>query len=190
VFLRSLTIKHYRSLENVQLDKLDHFNVLIGRNNSGKSSVFGALQFLYRSLKGGVSDWERVLTDLELNRSLEMTLTFAPRQQDREEFIDLVSTTEAQTGRRAEMLNSPLLRQIEYSFKAPTGQPHLLHLRHTKVLAENNIWAIMQQMTGPEDTTNPNSRIVDLDSYGERNPSGFVLNESMLDVVHLAGGTH
>jgi len=46
MFLRSLAIKNYRSLEDVKLDKLDHFNVLIGRNNSGKSSVFGALQLV------------------------------------------------------------------------------------------------------------------------------------------------
>src|SRR3712207_2242499 len=106
MLLRSLTIKNYRSLEGVQLNRLDRFNVLIGRNNSGKSSVFGALQFLNNRLRGTVSDWERVLTDLDLTRSLEIILTFEPRQQDREEFIDLVATTEAQRRRRADMLNS------------------------------------------------------------------------------------
>ena len=104
--MRSLTIKNYRSLEDVRLDRLDRFNVLIVRNNSGKSSVFGALQFLYSSLKGSALNGERVLTDLDVNRSLEIVLTFEPRQQDREEFIDLVSTTEAQEGRRADMLHS------------------------------------------------------------------------------------
>jgi AAA15 family ATPase/GTPase len=46
MFLRSLTIKNYRSLENVKLPDLGRFSVLIGRTNSGKSSVFGALEFL------------------------------------------------------------------------------------------------------------------------------------------------
>jgi predicted ATPase len=188
VFLRSLTIKNYRSLEDVRLNRLDRFNVLIGRNNSGKSSVFGALQFLYDSLTGSISDSERVLTDLDPSRSLEVVLTFEPRQQDREELIDLVSTTEGQKGRRADILSSPLLRQIEYSFKAPVGRPHLLHLRQTRVLAEDNSWAVMQRMFGDESVTNPNSTVVDLDSYGERMPSGFALNESMLDVDHLARG--
>ena len=41
--LRLLEIKNFRSLEHVELDRFDQFNVLIGRNNSGKSAFFGAL---------------------------------------------------------------------------------------------------------------------------------------------------
>ena len=43
MFLESLEITNYRSLEHVKLDHLQKFNVLIGRNNAGKSSVFNAL---------------------------------------------------------------------------------------------------------------------------------------------------
>jgi predicted ATP-dependent endonuclease of OLD family len=81
VFLQSLTNKNYRWLEDVRLNRLDRFNVLIGRNNSGKSSVFSALQFLYDGLTSSVSDSERVLTDLDPSRSLEVMLTFEPSDE-------------------------------------------------------------------------------------------------------------
>ncbi len=61
-----MTIKNYRSLEDVTLDKLDHFNVLIGRNNSSKSSVFGALQLVNSVVKGEGFDEQRVLTNLDV----------------------------------------------------------------------------------------------------------------------------
>ncbi len=146
MLLRSLTIKNYRSLEEVRLEKLGRLNVLIGRNNSGKSSVFGALQELNATLRGGGEVPDRVLTDSDLNRSLELTLTFEPRQEDREVFVDLVATTDAQRSRREEMLAGPLLRQIEFFFKAPKGQSSLLHLRETRLWAEDNRWAVSQRM--------------------------------------------
>jgi predicted ATPase len=189
LFLRSVTIKNYRSLEDVRLEGLARFNVLIGRNNSGKSSVFGALQVLYGSLTGNGSDWERVLTDLEPNRSLEIVLTFESRKQDREEFIDLVSTTEEQKRRRADMVNSPLMCQMEFSFSPPVGQPQLLHLRSTRVLTENNMWALVQEMVGPEQTSNPSSRVIDLDSYGGRHGArGLVLDDTLMDMDTLTQG--
>jgi AAA15 family ATPase/GTPase len=46
MFLRSIEIQNYRSLEQVRLDNLQQFNVLIGRNNAGKSSVFEAISWL------------------------------------------------------------------------------------------------------------------------------------------------
>src|SRR5215211_2642623 len=108
MFLRSLVIKNYRSLEDVRLEKLGRFNVLIGRNNSGKSSVFGVLQVLNAVMQQEPIEVERVLTKLDQSRSLEITLTFEPRSQDREEFVNLLPKTEAQWRRRKEMLDSPL----------------------------------------------------------------------------------
>jgi AAA15 family ATPase/GTPase len=46
MFLDALEVKNYRSLEDVKLDSFDRFNVLIGRNNTGKSSVIGVLDLL------------------------------------------------------------------------------------------------------------------------------------------------
>lgn len=188
MFLRSLTIKNYRSLEEVQLGKLERFNVLIGRNNSGKSSVFGALQLLSRRVREGALDLQRVLTDMDRTRSLELVLAFKPKHEDREEYVDLVSTTEGQRGRRAEILRSPLLREVEFTFKAPEGQPGLLHLRQTRVRTEDNQWAVVQSMHGDALTGNPASYLTNTGGYGPHFPGGVTLNQTVMDVESVRSG--
>jgi len=188
MFLSSLEIKNYRSLEHVELDKLGRFNVLIGRNNSGKSAVFGALTLLNNVIRGVGADWEAVLTDKDKTRSLEMRLLFQTRLGEREEFINLLCG--AGHSRHPEALKkSPLLRQVEFLFRAPRGTPGLLHLRETRLLAEDNRWAVAQRMVGAELETNPISNVVNIGEVAksrsseclradlfdvERNPTGQV----------------
>ncbi len=52
MLLRTLEIQNYRSLESAALGDLSQFNVLIGRNNSGKSAIFGGLSLLGKSIRG------------------------------------------------------------------------------------------------------------------------------------------
>lgn len=42
--LKSLVIKNFRMLEDFKVDKLGHVNLIVGKNNSGKSSVLEALR--------------------------------------------------------------------------------------------------------------------------------------------------
>lgn len=44
--LDSLTIKNFRILEDVTIEKLGHVNLIVGKNNSGKSTVLEALALL------------------------------------------------------------------------------------------------------------------------------------------------
>jgi AAA15 family ATPase/GTPase len=73
MLLYTIEIKNYRSLEHVKLDNLQHFNVLIGRNNAGKSSVFLALSQLGLVLQGQFLPPE-VLTDRDPGRALSRIL--------------------------------------------------------------------------------------------------------------------
>jgi energy-coupling factor transporter ATP-binding protein EcfA2 len=180
MFLYSLTIKNYRSLEDVQLDRFGRFNVLIGRNNSGKSSVFGALQLLNTVLRGGSVEPNRVLTDLDQARLLKITAVFQPRPQDREEYIDLICGDGPQANRRREMLDSSLLRLVSFHFESPQGQSHILHLYETKVLTEDNEWATIQRVDDPT-MSNPNSTIVRLDAL-RNHTNAVALNRTVLDV--------
>ena len=41
---REIEIKSYRGLRNIKLTDLERINVLIGENNSGKTSVLEAIQ--------------------------------------------------------------------------------------------------------------------------------------------------
>src|SRR6266699_6105692 len=89
MLLHSLEISNYRSLEHIKLDNLQQFNVLIGRNNAGKSSVFQTLYELNNIYANrGIS--ADVLTRHDNTRALEINFTFKPNQQEREEFAEIL----------------------------------------------------------------------------------------------------
>ena len=87
--LTRLHIKNFRSLENVELRGLKQFNVLIGKNNSGKSSFFSALRFL-SGIVGNRPIYtlgNNIITDFSKEVVLEMALEFQPSEQERKEII-------------------------------------------------------------------------------------------------------
>lgn len=51
--LHHVSIKRYRSAENVEVSGIGEFNVFIGKNNSGKSTLLSAIQAFYRCIKNG-----------------------------------------------------------------------------------------------------------------------------------------
>ena len=159
MLLHSLEIKNYRSLENVKLDNLQQFNVLIGRNNAGKSSIFQALYDLIRVFnRESISS--DVLTDRDMGRPLEITLTFKPRLQEREEFVDILIAAGFDAQRRETVLKSPFLRMVQFSFRAMPGNPYLMHLRKTGMFSEDGRWATIQTMVGYENVANPDQKYV------------------------------
>jgi hypothetical protein len=159
MFLRSLGIKNYRSLEQVELNRLGDFNVLIGRNNSGKSAVFGALMLLNDAMHGRSIDWDSSLTSRDLTRILELRLLFEPRPQDRDKFIDIVGP-QLDEDRQAGINKSPFFRQVEFLFQTGgTGGP--LELRNIKLLSEDGHWA---NIMGVNSGNNPKIKAVDLRS--------------------------
>jgi predicted ATPase len=170
MYLSSLSIKNYRSLEDVELENLSQFNVLIGRNNAGKSSVFNVLLMISRVFRGEGVIWERVISRRDMNRELKLVLMFQLRPNDRAEFIDLLIAAGHQGHRREDMLHSPLLRQIEYTFKAPTNPVQNLHLHETRIRTEDNNWATVQRVNGDIRTSNPNHQIILLGPQGQQGP--------------------
>ena len=52
--LQKIEINQYRGLKNMTLDKLSRINVLIGDNNSGKTSVLEAIQLLSNPFSGSL----------------------------------------------------------------------------------------------------------------------------------------
>lgn len=51
--LDSVIIKNFRSIETARVAKCDGFNVLIGKNNSGKSNILSAINAFFICLKDG-----------------------------------------------------------------------------------------------------------------------------------------
>jgi AAA15 family ATPase/GTPase len=109
MLLRTVHIENYRSLEHVDLASLGKFNVLIGRNNAGKSSIFNALALLNNSLHGKDIDWQRSRTAHEMARELKICLQFEVAQNKRNEFIEIVGISYSED-RKAALRNSPFLR--------------------------------------------------------------------------------
>ena len=169
MYLRTIAIKNYLSLADIRLEKLGQLNVLIGRNNSGKSAVFGALSFLGKTVNNqGVDrdqvDMIAVLTNRDSSRSLEIHLEFEPSPADRKEFIDLFLPEPAQANKRLTLIDSAFLRKVAFTFRSPAGLPHLLHLRETRVFAEDAQWSMIQEMK-PHDNyaiPNPTSRYANI----------------------------
>jgi putative ATP-dependent endonuclease of the OLD family len=111
MILKSIDIRNYRSLESVKLDNLQQFNVLIGRNNAGKSSVFQALYDLIRTFQSrNISPDD--LTDRDNRRALEINLTFTPRLKERKEFINELIALGFDQERKDEVLESHFLRHL------------------------------------------------------------------------------
>src|SRR5258708_19892998 len=160
MLLHTLEIKNYRSLEHVKLDNLQHFNVLIGRNNAGKSSVFLALQQLGQVLRGQILFPPEVLTDRDSNRALEIHLTFKPNNQERETFIDLLIAAGFNSTHREEVLQSQFFRMVKFLFRSVAVNPGLIHLRETQLLTQDAACLTIHLMIGDEKTANPSQKFV------------------------------
>jgi hypothetical protein len=147
MFLRALEIKNYRSLEDVSLPSLSNFNVLVGRNNSGKSSVFGALAFLHSIIHGIGVNWTTTFTALDATRSLEIRLLCETRPKDRARLIEIIGLN-MEEQRRVAMQNSPLFRRVEFCFVSLPEAGGAFQLKELKILAEDGIWATILSLRG------------------------------------------
>jgi predicted ATPase len=173
MFLRSIAIKNYQSLESVEIDGLSHFNVLIGRNNSGKSSVFSALLLLSGVVRNAVTgEPERVLTFRDSSRRFEITLEFLTRDEDRKELMDLLLGEEVVRKDEA-VLSTSFARRLRFDFRSSPSNPSRLHLRETKIWTADNQWALIQKMNDKEEgMNNPVSRMVSLRTAAQKWPGG------------------
>jgi predicted ATP-dependent endonuclease of OLD family len=140
MFLRSLEIENYRSLEHVELNRLGDFNVLIGRNNAGKSSVFGALLLLNEAIKGRGFDWEFILTSRDTERAFRLRLLFDLRPQDRNSLLEMFETDLSEK-RRRELDSSPFARQVEFSFQGGPNFGGMIQSSGLRLIGEDGKWA-------------------------------------------------
>lgn len=81
--IRKIRIKNFRSLRDVALEDIEDFNVLIGKNNSGKSNVLESLALFFSefALTGGTTSglneyfwFNKSITDpIEFMITIELT---------------------------------------------------------------------------------------------------------------------
>jgi predicted ATPase len=174
MYLRSVEIRNYLSLEHVTLEGLGQFNSFIGRNNTGKSAIFGALSFLATVLSGrdiGRKQGEELalVTAQDPDRALGITLTFELRPSDRAGFVDLLPLNPHEELRPL-ILQTGLLREAEFTFRSPPAAPQFLHLRTTRVRDQDGQWATIQRMMQHDNErfANPRSRMTAIGPIASR----------------------
>ena len=154
MLMSSLEIKNYRSLEHVKLDGLQEFNVLIGRNNAGKSSVFQALYDLNSIYYNNAISTD-ILTNRDNTRSFEIIFTFKFNQRERAEFVQILIDAGFNAQHRNAILESSFLQEIQFTFKSAVGNPSLMYLLETRIVAQDGEWVIIQTMYSEEGIANP-----------------------------------
>ncbi|MFN3653391.1 MAG: ATP-dependent nuclease [Armatimonadota bacterium] len=137
--LSSISIGNFRSLVDVHLDNLQQHNIIIGRNNSGKSTVFRAISTL-AAVGRGAANLDRVPTMLQQNRVVEIKLRFNLSRKQRREFLSLFRG-ESRPGDIEELLSSPFLSSYEIRWRSRPHNAGDLNCDLTAVIAADGGWA-------------------------------------------------
>ena len=129
--LREIRIQNFKSIQAAAIENIENIDVLCGKNNSGKSSIFEALNLLrgtsiYPEIRqANLSNQLFTLRDNQ--RILNITLTFDVEDEERLISIEKYCMSPAnQPDRRKpdikkELLDSPFFRKISYEFESYPG---------------------------------------------------------------------
>lgn len=95
--IESLKIKNYRCLQNIEINNMPAFCVLVGANGSGKSTFFDIFGFLRDSLKNNVRQalqirggFKEVVTRGHENEDIEFEIKFRMQILDKERLVTYV----------------------------------------------------------------------------------------------------
>jgi len=135
--ISKIVVENVKGIQRVEMCPVKPVNVLIGRNNSGKSSLLGALRFLtqyFDALKDGTPGSgttctvpnEFVRRGSELNHSLRIVVTISQSVEERrQQFLSAVSAWNSQSqspkmdGHRVDLqLGRQLFQTITFAFGA------------------------------------------------------------------------
>ena len=97
--LESVSIKRFRSIKSIEITNCGEFNVLIGKNNSGKSSILSAINDFFSCIQSGnivtlnpPSAKEIDFFKRETKLPIEITLTFSLSLAERETLVQDIIT--------------------------------------------------------------------------------------------------
>ena len=122
--LDRVRVRGYRSAQDVELNGLGNFNVLIGKNNSGKSTVLFAIHAFYRCVGGGnvvstnpplgkVIDFTKDLNEVPIR----ITLTFSLQLAERDALVRDIATEAPQLKNATDGIDPSL--QLEVTVTIP-----------------------------------------------------------------------
>ena len=157
MLLARIRIQGFRSILDAELNGLGRLNVLIGRNNAGKSSFLRSIQHLAETLAGTASNDLSFLTDSNPKQALSYELEFALEPDDRKILLDNLEA--GQPGTRPEAIRaSALAARLQYTFRSPQGSPLPLNLHQTLMSGEDGALSIVQEVESNPDSNSPIQR--------------------------------
>ena len=108
--VQAVQIEHFRSIASCAIFSCDNFNVLIGKNNSGKSNILYSINAFFTALShGGVVDLDPIINrsvDLhnsDFTKPVEITLTF---RMDDDDFNALITELRADAPQMTNAINA------------------------------------------------------------------------------------
>jgi len=161
--IQQLEIKNYKSLKHVSLDGVQDLNVIVGRNNSGKSNLVDALKFFFnRDGQGWSEDYnvsgvpKHLWFNYDPSEPIELSVTFRPSPH----WVDSVVGEIPKSPRLHEILSSPIQVNKMVFFKR-----NLTHF-----VIKSIEWGGSLLVKPP-----------DLDAYPERQQSRYIMKSSSLE---------
>ena len=110
-YLTYLKIHHFKSIEDLELKDLSNINIIVGDNNSGKTSLLEAISIL-----GNENSLKSILNNVSKKSSaypsnFELFLGIFPREQNKNKSIKIKSTIKGLT--REININGNIVRNID-----------------------------------------------------------------------------
>ena len=123
--LESLRIRRYRSIEDAELPACGAFNVLIGRNNSGKSTILSAIRAFFTCIEDGVASIDPPIRqqidffNRDTSVPIEILAQLSLSDADRRELIDGISAEAPQMRNAVDGLPTRLQLRVTLSIMPP-----------------------------------------------------------------------
>jgi putative ATP-dependent endonuclease of the OLD family len=121
--IEAIMVKRFRSIEQISLVKCGTFNVLIGRNNAGKSTILASIDHFFRSIQRGVLDTSPLIGresdyfSKQIEEPIEITLIFSLLLAERDKLIRDIVTQAPQVKNAADGLDPSLNLAITLSVR-------------------------------------------------------------------------
>lgn len=112
--LEEVQVRGFRCVDDVTLESCSGFNVLIGKNNSGKSSIMAAIKVFFDSINDGVVNVSPPIGDIidfhqkQSNRVIEIQLSFLLSLAERDELVQNIVAEASQMRNAIEGIDASL----------------------------------------------------------------------------------
>jgi hypothetical protein len=152
VKLSSVEVENFRIVQNVRVDDIDNFNVLIGKNNSGKSNILSAIHAFFQIISndslvssnptiGNTSDFTQRNTTFPIS----ITTTFTLTDDETVHVLKLMRDERPEIGTALESLPQTLSLSVTMSIlPPPKAFSFIEQISLVSLSGETRNWSLLQ----------------------------------------------